>query len=216
MRQDSLPSAPVHEVLLIVAIFAGWFIYVCLHAVATGFPVPSLSSDRALGLVLFEVLAFLVAAGVLYRSGWRARDFSFRITWLGTFVGVLLFGATLLVHMGLWDLLGSRVAGGEFVAEFARNVSLTLPVALLVSLVNGAYEEFFLTRYLLTAFAASGAAVAIGVSALVRLLCHLYQGPFGALSVVVFGIVLSAFYWRYREIWPVMFAHMLADFVALA
>ena len=205
----------IYEVLLIVAIFAGWFIYSSFQAVVAGFPAPTMGEGSALGLVLLEGMAFLAAAGVLYARGWKVQDFFFRLSWLRTFAGLLLFGAALLVHFAVWELLGGLVAARSFVAEFAQSVSLTLPVALLVSVVNGAYEEFFLTRYLISALSASGAAIAIGVSALVRLMYHLYQGPVGALSVVGFGLVVSVFYWRYREIWPVMFAHMFADFVAL-
>jgi membrane protease YdiL (CAAX protease family) len=44
---------------------------------------------------------------------------------------------------------------------------------------------------------------------------HLYQGPLGAILVLGFGVVVSLFYWRFRQVWPVMVAHMLADAAAL-
>lgn len=216
MHAATRNSISVHEVLLIIAIFAGWFMFSSVRAVFAGFPEPRLSDNQALGLALFEVIAFAVAVAVLWARGWRLKDFSFRISWWRSFVGVLLFGVTLLVHLAAWELVGPRTGASDFLMQFARAISLTLPVAILVSVVNGAFEEFFLTRYLIETLAKLGAAIALGVSALVRVMCHLYQGPLGALSILGFGLVLTVFYWRYRELWPAMFAHMVADFVAFA
>jgi membrane protease YdiL (CAAX protease family) len=88
-------------------------------------------------------------------------------------------------------------------------------MVLLASAVNGVYEETFLVGYLVRGFRHRGAAAAVGVSVLVRLLCHLYQGPLGALAAVVFGTLAGAFYWRSRWLWPVAFAHMLQDLISL-
>ena len=56
---------------------------------------------------------------------------------------------------------------------------------------------------------------AIGVSALIRMTYHLYQGPLGAITVMTFGLLLTGFYWRYRTLWPVISAHIITDFAAL-
>jgi len=92
---------------------------------------------------------------------------------------------------------------------------VTPAVVLLVSVVNGTFEEFFLTGYLLKVLRPAGASAALGVSALIRMTYHLYQGPLGALTVMAFGLLLTAFYWRYRLLWPVISAHIITDFVAL-
>jgi uncharacterized protein len=204
----------VHEVALVVAIFAGWFIYSSVQAVLTGFPVPHISDKDALGILLTECLAFPVALSVLWARGWRLRDFGVRPTWLYSFAGILLFGFAVLLNAALWELLGHLIGGREFLQQFSQAISLSFPVALLVSVVNGVFEEFFLCRYLVEAFAKFGPAIALGVSALVRIMYHLYQGPLGAILVLGFGIVVSVFYWRFRQVWPVMFAHMLADLAA--
>jgi membrane protease YdiL (CAAX protease family) len=210
---DSKPTAQF-EIALVVTIFAGWLVLSSVNAVLAGFPEPSLSDREAIGIAAFESIAFAVAASVLWSRGWRANDFLPRISWWLTFVGVVLGGAALLVDFLSSALIGSLVGGHNFLIEFAESISLSLPVALLVSIVNGAYEEFFLSRYLLEALAGYGAPVALGFSALVRVACHLHQGPTGAVTVLLFGLILTLFYWRYREVWPVMVAHMLADFVA--
>jgi uncharacterized protein len=66
------------------------------------------------------------------------------------------------------------------------------------------------------AFAKHGVMFAIGASSLVRIAYHFYQGPQSAVSTLIFGIVVTAFYWRFRRIWPVMVSHILADVVGLA
>jgi membrane protease YdiL (CAAX protease family) len=207
-------QASKFEIALVVAIFAGWFILGSVNAVLTGFPNPSISNQDALGIVVLECVAFTVAASVLWSRGWRLEDFRPRMTWWFTFVGFVLFGAAFVVNLPFHLVADTAIAGKEFVLEFGKSISVSLPVALLLSVVNGVFEEFFLARYLLEALAQYGTAIALGCSALVRVAYHLYQGPFGALSVLLFGLVVTGFYWRYRQVWPVMVAHMLADLVA--
>ncbi len=45
------------------------------------------------------------------------------------------------------------------------------------------------------------------------LLFHTYQGVYGMLAVLVFGLVLSVYYLRTQALFPVTFAHILADIV---
>jgi uncharacterized protein len=208
-------SLSVHEVALIVAIFAGWFIYSSIQAVLSGFPVPHLSDKEALEILLTECLAFPVALSILWVRGWRLHDLGIHATWVYSFVGVLLFGGSILFNQIVWELLGHMIGGREFLDQFAQAISVTFPVALLVSIVNGVFEEFFLCRYLVEAFAKFGPAIALGVSSFVRIMYHLYQGPLGAVLVLGFGLVVTLFYWRFRQVWPVMFAHILTDLFAL-
>ena len=215
MRYPGPQQTSAFEFALVVAIFSGWFIFSSVNAVLTGFPNPSISNKDAYALVVLEFVAFSVAASVLWSRGWRLEDFRPRVTWWFTGLGAVLFGVTLMVNLPFFLVDDGALAGKAFVQEFGKSISISLPVALLLSVVNGAFEEFFLSRYIVEALAHYGAAIALGCSALIRVTYHLYQGPLGAVSVLLFGVVVTGFYWRYRQIWPVMVAHMLADFVAL-
>ena len=199
-----------------MAIFAGWFIFASIQAVLSGFPVPHLSDKDALGILITECLAFPVALAVLWMRGWRRRDLGIHPTWLYSFVGILLFGGSLLFDQIVWELLGHMIGGREFLDQFAQAISISLPIAFLLSIFNGVFEEFFLCRYLIEAFSKFGPAIALGISSFVRIMYHLYQGPLGAVLVLGFGLVVTSFYWRFRQVWPVMVAHMLTDFFALA
>jgi uncharacterized protein len=202
------------EVLLVTVIFSGWFIYTSLEAVLQGFPTGQFSDADGLQLVAYELLMFPAALAVLVSRGWRWKDFAFRVTWSGCLLGLVLLFLTYIAHILVWVLLSPTIGGREVLEAFGGMIAVSIPVALAVSIVNGAFEEFFLTRYLVEALASYGAIIAIGFSALIRVLFHLYQGPTGAVSVLAFALVLTIFYWRTREIWPVTFAHMAADFIA--
>jgi membrane protease YdiL (CAAX protease family) len=132
----------------------------------------------------------------------------------GGLIGIGLFVAALLA----WGLVAALFAGSDFarqpIADIMAATQVSTPWVVALSIVNGLYEETFLVGYLLRGFRASGPALAIGVSVLVRLLYHLYQGPIGAVSVLVFGVVVSLFYWRTGRLWPIVVAHVLADLLA--
>ena len=206
----------IAEVIAVVAIFAGWFIYCSVMAVMAGFPVPRFEDGGLVLLVAFEACTFSVAALILYLRGWKLRDFNLRASWSGCLVGSLLYGASVLACFAIWDLFRSAASAQAFLVEMSGAARVSLPVALLVSAVNGAFEEFFLTGYLLKALEGTGASMAIGTSGLIRLLYHLYQGPLGACSALAFGLIIALFYWRYRQLWPAVVAHFLADLIAFA
>jgi membrane protease YdiL (CAAX protease family) len=199
-----------------MCVFSGWSIFASVRAAQAGFPVPRFDDKNSLLLVAYELVAFLLIALFISVRGWRLRDFNLRVSWLGFFIGALLFGGTWVLHIAVWDLFAGQPAARGFMVEMVAQARISLPVAVLLSIVNGAYEEIFLTGYLLKALQVGGALFAIGASALIRLLTHIYQGPLGALSVLFFGLVLTLFYWRYRQLWPVVSAHAIADFLAFA
>lgn len=87
---------------------------------------------------------------------------------------------------------------------------------LLLSLVNGVYEEVFLMAFLQRGLRRLGGSNAVGVVLLVRMLYHTYQGPLGLLAVAIFGLVVGIYYWRSGRLFPVIVAHIVADAWALA
>jgi membrane protease YdiL (CAAX protease family) len=203
------------EIVIVVMIFAGWFIYASLQAVLAGFPAPQFDDSGLWWLTVFEVITFAIAWAFLRVRGWRLDHFNIRLTWIGLLAGAVLFAVSLLVDAVLWDLFAKHSAARDIVEDIVRTKTVTPAVVLLVSVVNGTFEEFFLTGYLLKVLRPAGASAALGVSALIRMTYHLYQGPLGALTVMAFGLLLTAFYWRYRLLWPVISAHIITDFVAL-
>ena len=202
------------QVFVIIFIFAGWFIYASILAVTAGFPPVTFNDSALLGVVQFEFFAFFAAAMTLAIWGWSLDDFKFSVSWRGTFIGLALYIATLPAYALLWFTSAERLSGIQFLDDASAHASLSYGTIFAVSLANGLYEEFFLTKYLIDALHKHGAWFAIGLSTLVRVSYHLYQGPFGAISVLIYGVIVTLFYWRFRMIWPVMFAHIVADIAA--
>ena len=51
---------------------------------------------------------------------------------------------------------------------------------------------------------------------MVRLLYHLYQGPVGVVTIVPMGLLYGFVYARTRQLWPLIFAHVLIDIIGLS
>jgi membrane protease YdiL (CAAX protease family) len=84
------------------------------------------------------------------------------------------------------------------------------------SCVNAAFEEIFVSGYIITALKPSrGASFALNVSVAVRLLYHLYQGQMAMLGVLPVGLVYAFWYARSGRLWPLIVAHALQDVVSL-
>jgi uncharacterized protein len=217
MRELVQKLSAVQEAALITTIFAGWFIFVAMWVVFAGFPAGQGAWDdgAAIGLVVFECIAFAVAALVLRWRGWQLRDFLFWITWRDALIALLLLVATQLANVLVWQTVSSRFDDGSILRDLAQPAAMSFGAALLMSIVNGTFEEFFLCRYLIERFRASGAAFAVTLSACIRMLYHVYQGPHGTLSILAFGVIIGAYYWRTRSLGAVALAHVLADLMAL-
>jgi membrane protease YdiL (CAAX protease family) len=57
---------------------------------------------------------------------------------------------------------------------------------------------------------------AVSTSAFIRLSYHLYQGVAGVLSVTPLGLLFGWWFARRRQLWPLIVAHAVLDFVGLA
>ena len=130
----------------------------------------------------------------------------------GCAAGIGLFFATWVVG---WLLTAPFVGGlsEQPIDRMVQDANLSLPVVVLMAMVNGTYEEIFLLGFLLRGLRGFGLSVALGVMLLIRVLYHLYQGPVGALWVLAFGSVLGLYFIRSGRLWPPVFAHVLADIV---
>ncbi|MFZ6653910.1 CPBP family intramembrane glutamic endopeptidase [Undibacterium sp. TJN19] len=210
-------QAPVHsgEIIAIITICFGLFILASLQAVALGFPAGGAFNDHVLlSMAYTECVLATVALVVL-----RIRGYTLASLWpvpdlRGSGIGILLLAASYLGLSIVYPLLPVNSMVEQPIATIVSQSHPSFIGILLISIINGWYEETFLLAYLVRGLDRLGASTAIGISALVRLMYHLYQGPVGAVSVLVFGIIISTYYWRSRNLWPAVFAHMLADFVA--
>jgi membrane protease YdiL (CAAX protease family) len=208
----------VQEAVLITTICAGWFIVSAVAVVLAGFPrIAGAGYDdaAAISLIVFECIAFCAAAVVLRWRGWRLQDFLFSVKWHDLLAALVLLIASAFVNALVWIALSSNFDDGSILKGIVQPGGVSFVPALLMSAVNGTFEEFFLCRYLIERFRPSGAAFAVTLSAGIRMLYHVYQGPHGTLVILAFGIMLGAYYWRTRSFGAVVLTHVAADLIAL-
>jgi membrane protease YdiL (CAAX protease family) len=219
MRAWVQKLSPVQEAVVVTTIFVGWFIYTAMWVVFAGFPTAAggggYDNGAAIALVVWESSMFALGALVLRWRGWKAGDFMFAITWRHLLAAAVLLFCSAVVDQLLWQAVGNRVDDGSVLDSIAQEDTVSFGAALLMSVVNGTFEEFFLCRYLIERFRGSGATFAVTLSACIRMMYHVYQGPFGTLSILAFGIMIGTYYWRTRALGAVVVAHILADLLAL-
>jgi uncharacterized protein len=205
----------VVDILVVVFLFAGPFIWWSSQSVAADFRSPEFSNQGLIALVVTELILASLALGYLALRLGTLKQFAFSVSWKETVWGVVLYFAALLAWLVAYAVGAQYLPGGEVMEKASAIASMSVLPILAMSLVNGIYEEFFLVRFLVEALAKHRAWFAIGVSSLVRIAYHFYQGPQGAVFALVFGVTVSVFYWRYRVIWPAMVAHIIADVAGL-
>ena len=110
--------------------------------------------------------------------------------------------------------VGVNTSERKQIADFSYTGLSLIPI-ILFAMLNGAYEEVFLLGVLTRGLRGLGLSAAIGVSLLVRVLYHAYQGPIGMLWILSIGATLTLGYLITRSLWPPVFAHTLWDIVPI-
>ena len=206
------------EAAMIVAICFGWAIYSSVWAVLAGFPTggqgasATFSDASLISIVVVELIVGGAALLLLHARRYAVATLVPTPTLKESLLGVGLYLAASVAGGVLASPFTVRV-DDEPIAQMMSQASLSLPVLLLMAMVNGTFEEVFVLGFLQRGLMERGPSVAVGVALLVRLLYHLYQGPMGAVWVTGFGLVFGLFYLRTGRLWPAVFAHMLGDLV---
>lgn len=172
----------------------------------------SFTEEGFISLVVTELVLGLVAMYVLRGRGFDIASLYPRPSVSGAGVGVLLYVAAAGVGW-LCMLPFVEQQYQEPLQRLTSGAQIGVPVLVLLGIVNGSYEEIFLLGFLLRGLRGYGLATAIGISVLVRILYHLYQGPLGALSISAYGLVVSLYFVASSRLFPAVLAHALGDIV---
>jgi membrane protease YdiL (CAAX protease family) len=173
------------------------------------------------GLLVLELLTIPAVATILHLRGWRLKDFPLAIGKAATALGVLAYAAAWLMgwlfSAVLWDVFSSMRPAMETAAAYAPAHPPSLVAVYLVSIVNPVFEEAIVCGYVLPALSARfGQTAAINASVVIRASYHLYQGVANLPFHVGYGLLQAYLYIRFRNLWPLIVNHALADFVPLA
>lgn len=206
---------PFPEMAAVTVICFGWFILNSIAAAMNGFPSGGDFNDASLWMiVLVECVLGGVALLYLRHRGHSIYKLLPTPSLQGSGVGILIYIGAGFVASVVGSMLSPSQLAEQPIAHMVEQSRPSMLALVALAMVNGLYEETFLAGYLLEGLRKHGIHVALGITTLIRLLYHLYQGPIGATSVTAYGLVVMLFYWRFRMLWPIVFAHTLADITA--
>jgi len=211
MRTGRRTTTTPGEAAAIVGICFGLPIVASLNAVASGFPSRPFSDSGLIWVVGTEIVFAFVALVVLWLRGYAVGTLLPLPTLKGCAQGVALFIAAWIAAVVL-TLPFANEPEQPYV-HMIDDARVTVPVIVVMAMVNGAFEEVFLLGFLLRGLRGFGLSIALGAMLLVRVLYHLYQGPVGAVWVLGVGLVFGLYFIRTNQLWPAVFAHVLWDIV---
>ena len=163
-----------------------------------------------------QLLALAFALWVGRIRGWSLATLGSRISWKGTAAGVLLFFVTVLTILFCVVLTNIVAPNSRNPAHSGVTVSgLTLPFLLLFSLINPVYEEVLGTGYVVHSLERYGMLPAVLASALFRTFLHSYKGVDAIVMILPMGLVFGFVYWKWRQLWPLVIAHVIFDLWSL-
>ena len=212
-------SAPAEFCLVVLIAFGLPIlanIFVIIRMLMNVAPRPVRFGDHTMIVLLIaEAVTFMVIFGIGHIRGWASETFRFQVTWRWTVMGFLLYVAAMLV----------AVLAHHFALEFGVNPTgpshvhmgegATLPFIILNSITNPVFEEMLEAAYIISSLHKIGMWPAILAGALLRMCLHVYLGFYGASIVMATGVIFGLVYWRWRQLWPLIVAHALLDFLGL-
>jgi membrane protease YdiL (CAAX protease family) len=173
--------------------------------------VMTISDGIALGLLVLKLLELGVILWIGRIRGWSVSTFGWQISWKGTAIGILLFIAAAMVKiLALISLARIHSPGPGLVIA-----GLTVPVIILLALINPFFEELLEGGYFIHSLQRYGIWIAVLASSVFRGALHLYQGFNGAAAIFAGGILFGLAYWRWQQLWPLVVAHFLDDSIGL-
>ena len=206
--------SPSAELAIILIIGFGYFIYSSTRIfliLNTGYSHPvslNLTSYNNLYIVSYEVIALLIIGYILKVRHWKIADFNlkfvFKMIWIGLLIMIVERFISGFVLRILIEFSG---VGNSSINQVHFNEQSNWIVILFFLVINSFYEEFILLGYLFKRLEKFHPAIIIGFSMVIRLLCHTYQGWAGIIQIIVFGLVFSIYYYKYKKLWPLIIAH---------
>jgi membrane protease YdiL (CAAX protease family) len=170
-----------------------------------------INDGPVLSTLVQELLELAVILWIGRIRGWSISTFGWRISWKGTAGGFLLFATVttvkILLSIAMFAIHPERP--GFVVA------GLTVPVIILLTVINPFFEELLEAGYFIHALRKYGMWPVVLASSLFRGILHLYQGFNGAAAIFAGGVFIGVAYWRWRQLWPLVVAHALDDFLGL-
>jgi len=195
--------------------FPIFYSFMSMIALLQGYGGPTHYNNFSLiNIFELEVLTGCAAGAVLYIRFWSISHFQINMGWLQTLIGVVVLAGDLLLQYAALILLKAVYASDVVISTGFVISKISLVVAIVISFVNPIFEEVFVVGYIVQSLRNKHDAIyVVTLSATIRLLYHLYQGPI-AIGIFFLGILHAYFYWRWKSLWPLIFAHCAINFMS--
>jgi membrane protease YdiL (CAAX protease family) len=203
------------ELFLVNLICFGPFALLSLQEMVLREQVILFDDRRLYTIATIELICGTIAVLFLRARGWTLSDLGFRISMPLTMGGMVLFIGTNITLVGLHEGFRGLTGSDPGLATTPVAKASWLAVLLILA-IDPLYEETFEVAYNLRATESHGAAFGITLSAAIRFVCHLYQGPISAITILPLGLIFAAVYWKWRRVWPLIVAHGVASYFGLA
>jgi membrane protease YdiL (CAAX protease family) len=174
-------------------------------------PKPHTTDTSALRVVVLELFGLAVTFWIARIRNWPLGAWGFQPTWKLTGAGVVLCLVTTLV---IETFATSANAISPGMVHSASVSDLSLPVLVLLGLINPIWEEALETGYFIQSLQRYGMWSAVLASAFFRAFLHAYHGVTALIIIFPFGLIFGFVYWKWRRLWPLYVAHVLFDLVA--
>ena len=176
--------------------------------------------------MVWQIATLTLLLGFLCWRGWTTADFKIKANgwsslqgiflWLASKVGASLGLLSMMVLMALMfkGFLDSHGFFGWAHLKLHGNPSWIVVIG--SSIVNAYWEELTCMGYAFNQFAARrGPLFALLLTVVLRMSYHTYQG-FIHMSAAGLGFLITGvYYWRTRNLWPLILAHILFNSVPL-
>lgn len=155
---------------------------------------------------IFQISLILVALIIFKIRKIDIKSFNFQFQLSNIPTGLILFLAVVLTTF----IIGSGIIAlnpDTLFAETKPNCNLAiLPIFLII---NSFYEEFFLNNYIFSRLSHWRPDQILSFSVILRASYHTYQGLYGFILLIFFGLIFTGYYSKTRKLWPLVIAHTL-------
>lgn len=210
---------------LIFLVVLAPLVSVSIYAVVSGSHPAGSSPGKAFTLsgIFTELGALALLSYVLFRQGRKLRSLGFGFSWKDIPRSFLVIGLAYLALLVWWfGLVAIYRSLGRPINSAPQNVefmsSMLSVFGIMFLLLNPFFEELIVRAYLISEvqFFTGSSSLAVLASVVIQSSYHLYQGVIPAFLTTSVFTVFSLYYVRTRRITPVIIAHMVFDFVAVA
>jgi len=210
--------SPTVEFLIVLILGFGIFIY---YSTSSFFVINSdythswnydITSLKYSLTLIYETIALLIIIYILKVRGWVLSDFNLKFTFRLIWIALLLMLIRNLIGNISYMIFDYVTVADKSIKELVQyGLEANWIIISLFIVINSIYEEFLLVGYFFKRLEKYHPSIIIGVSTLIRLSCHTYQGWMSLFHVLPMGILFGYYYFKYKKLWPLIIAHGLMN-----